>query len=278
MLIASTSLRKLAHLIPLFSSCPRSLSPRRRGPGVQGPTSGCEPGLPGSRGQRYAGAMWHRHTPIYTAEVLGRFGMGRGGVRLRRWGLCIRRVRSSISPHQFAKSFAAPRQTRTHRADRHTEDLRDTLVIYAFETYEQEYLTLLGRQPGKRTVELNQLPPRGGVGGSDKGRGYVLDVDRRRFTHLAPHSIDVLMVHNGEKPGADIRSGLPQMKLCQCPQQRVLHKIICPVAGSRERPRIAAQPGNLLLDQTIKLRHSPNPLYPAIRGRWARTYSADVTP
>jgi len=89
--------------------------------------------------------------------------MGCGGVRLRRWGLCIRRVRSSISPHQFAKSFAAPRQTRTHRADRHTEDLRDTLVIHTFKTYEQEYLTLLGRQPGKRTVELNQLPPRGGV-------------------------------------------------------------------------------------------------------------------
>jgi hypothetical protein len=98
---------------------------------------------------------------------------------------------------------------------------------------------LLGRNLCKYPIELNQLPFRGGIGRRYQGGGYVLDVDRRGFTRLPPHRIDVLMVHNGEKPGADIRSGLPQMKLCQCPKQRVLHKIVRSVAGSRECPRIA---------------------------------------
>src|SRR6202008_1026438 len=133
-------------------------------------------------------------------------------------GLCIRGVagllRFSISPHQFAEPFATPRQTRAHRADRHTEDLRDAVVVHAFKTYEQEHLTLFGSKPGKRAIELNQLPSRRRIGRSRQGRGYVLDVDRRRFARLAPHRVDILMVHNGEKPGADIRSGLPQMKLC----------------------------------------------------------------
>ena len=97
-----------------------------------------------------------------------------GGAGLRRWGLSTRRVaglpRSPVSPDQFAKSFATSRQTRAHRADWHTEDLRDTVVVHAFETYEQEYLTLLGRNLCKCAIELNQLPPRRGIGGGHKGR------------------------------------------------------------------------------------------------------------
>jgi len=83
--------------------------------------------------------------------------------------------------------------------------LRDTLVVHAFKAHQQEYLAVLGRKLGKRLIELHQLTPRRRIGGSHHGRGYALDVDRRRFTRLAPHRIDVLMVHDGEKPGADIR-------------------------------------------------------------------------
>ena len=131
---------------------------------------------------------------------LRRFGMRCGGAGLRRWGLSTRRVaglpRSPVSPDQFAKSFATPRQTRAHRADWHTEDLRDTLVVHPFKADEQENLAVLGRKLGKRLIELDQLPPRRRIGGSHYGRGYALDVDRRRFTRLPPHRIDVLMVHN----------------------------------------------------------------------------------
>jgi len=57
---------------------------------------------------------------------------------------------SSIFAHQFAEPVATPRQTRAHRPDWPTEDLRDTLIVHAFKAYEQEYLALLRKKPGKR--------------------------------------------------------------------------------------------------------------------------------
>ena len=77
----------------------------------------------------------------------------------------------SIAAHQFAEPLATPRQTRAHRADWHAEDLPDTLVVHAFKAYEQEYLAVLGRKPGKRLIELDQLSPRRRIGGSHQGRG-----------------------------------------------------------------------------------------------------------
>ena len=44
--------------------------------------------------------------------------------------------------------------------------------------------------------------------------------------------------------------------------QRVLHEIVRPVGGSCERPRIAAESGDLAFNKTTKLRHSPYPLRP----------------
>ena len=72
---------------------------------------------------------------------------------------------------------------------------------------------MLSGEPSKRTIELEELPSRRGIRRSHEGGGYVLDVDRRGLTRLAPHRVDILMVHNGEKPGAEVCSGLPQMKL-----------------------------------------------------------------
>ena len=77
---------------------------------------------------------------------------------------------SSIAAHQLAEPLATPRQTRADRADRHAKDLRDTLVVHAFKTYEQEHLTLLGRKSDKRVIELNQLPSRRRIRRSHQGR------------------------------------------------------------------------------------------------------------
>jgi hypothetical protein len=66
-----------------------------------------------------------------------------------------------------------------------------------------------------------------------------------------------LVVHYREEPGAKIAARLPQMTFGKRAYQRVLHEIVRPVGGSRECPRITAEPWDLLFDETGKLRHSP---------------------
>src|SRR5271169_2796693 len=137
----------------------------------------------------------------------------RNGPRLRRHGVfagrAARGLRLLLSPHQAAERFPAARQARAYRADRHAENLRRVFVGHAFQTDQQDDLTLLVRKAGECAIELTQLPRGRGIRrGHERGR-YLLDVDRRRFTRLPPHRIDILIVHDGEKPGADVGARLP---------------------------------------------------------------------
>ena len=122
--------------------------------------------------------------------------------------LCVIR-----SPYQLAECFPPARQARAHRADRYTEDLSCIFVGHAFETHEQNDLTLLGRKPGECAIELNQLPSRCRIRRSYECGRHVLDVDRRHLMHLAPQCVDKLVVHYSEELSAEIGTCLPNMTL-----------------------------------------------------------------
>jgi len=86
------------------------------------------------------------------------------------------------------------------------------------------------------------------------------DIDRRVYARRAPHHVDVLIVHYGEKPCAQIAARLPQMSLGHRAHESVLNKIIRPVRSPRKRPRIAAEPRDLMLHKTTELGHITVPL------------------
>jgi hypothetical protein len=62
-------------------------------------------------------------------------------------------------------------------------------------------------------------------------------------------------MHYREQPGSEIGAGLPEVLLIEGAAQRVLHQIVCSVAVARERPRIASQSRDLLLDESVKFGH-----------------------
>ena len=62
-------------------------------------------------------------------------------------------------------------------------------------------------------------------------------------------------MHYGEEPSADIGARLPQMSLGDPAHEGILHEIVRPIAVPRERPRIAAQPRDLMLDAAVKFVH-----------------------
>jgi hypothetical protein len=59
-------------------------------------------------------------------------------------------------------------------------------------------------------------------------------------------------MHDREQLDPEIGAGLPELFLDKRAAQRVLHQIVCPVAVARDRPGIASQSRDLLLDESVK--------------------------
>jgi hypothetical protein len=63
----------------------------------------------------------------------------------------------------------------------------------------------------------------------------------------------MLIVQDGEEPTSQIGAGLPKMLLCDCSQQAILHEIIGSRSIVRQHTGIAAQPRDLLHEQSAEL-------------------------
>jgi hypothetical protein len=70
-----------------------------------------------------------------------------------------------------------------------------------------------------------------------------------------PYIINMLIMHYGEEPSADIGACLPEMSLGDPAHERVLHEIVRPIAISRECPRIAAKSRDLAFEEAVKFGH-----------------------
>ena len=100
---------------------------------------------------------------------------------------------------------------------------------------------------------------------------------RRRtlFAHRAPYVIDVLVMHYGEEPSADIGARLPQMSLGDPAHERVLHEIVSPIAVARECPRIAAESRDFMFEEAMKFGH-PGDSRRCEHCGWLRPYAPNV--
>src|SRR5258708_3037694 len=69
--------------------------------------------------------------------------------------------------------------------------------------------------------------------------------------------VDVLIVQDGEQPCAQIRPSAPQMGPTQGSRDAVLNQVLSPGCVARERPGVAPQARNFLLNHSANVRHSP---------------------
>ena len=157
-----------------------------------------------------------------------------------------------IHAHQPAQRVPPARQARAHCSNRNPEDLRRLLVGHSLKTHEQDQFALFFREKAKRMLKLVQLPRSRGIRRGDERRRHLFDANCRAFATGSAHDIDVLIVHQGKEPGADVSSGLPEMSLGDRPDEGLLHEIIRSDGVSSERSRIAAESGDLLFDEAMK--------------------------
>ena len=111
--------------------------------------------------------------------------------------------------HQTTQRVAAAGQARAHSTDRDAQDLCGCLVRHAFETDEQDDFALVAGETGECALEFAQLARGRRIRRGNERRRHLLDVDRCFFAHRAPDHVDVLIVHDGEKPGPDVGTCLP---------------------------------------------------------------------
>ena len=102
------------------------------------------------------------------------------------------------------------------------------------------------RQEREAALQFAQLPRGGRIGVGHQHRSHFGHVDIAAVTVRPAHVVDVLVVHQREKPSPQIGPLLPQLLLGKRAQQRVLDQIVRPAGISRQRPRIAPQARDLL--------------------------------
>jgi hypothetical protein len=159
-----------------------------------------------------------------------------------------------LQAHQLAQLVAAAREARAHRADGYFEDRGHFLVRHAFEPDEKDYFALLRLQLAKRGFEVTQLQGRHYIRLNRQLRGFA-ELDAAGFAHRAPDIVDMLIVQDREEPGAQIGAGLPQMLFGDRAGEATLDEIVGPRHIPRQRPRIAAQPGNFRFEQPSVVGH-----------------------
>jgi hypothetical protein len=110
---------------------------------------------------------------------------------------------------QTTQRFAAARQARAHSADWHAQNLRSRLIGHPFETDKQDDFALFVREAGKGALEFAQLAGCRGVRRRNERRRHLFNIDGCLLSHGVADHVHVLVVHDGEKPGPDVRAGLP---------------------------------------------------------------------
>ena len=93
------------------------------------------------------------------------------------------------------------------------------------------------------------------VRGDREHRRHLLDCDAHPLAHRAAHVVDMLIVQDGEEPGAQIGAGLPQMLFGDGAGQAALNQIVGPRHIARQRAGIAPQPRDLNLEQPSEIAH-----------------------
>jgi len=87
----------------------------------------------------------------------------------------------------------------------------------------------------------------------------VIRIDPVALANRAAYVVDVIVVHDGEKPGTQIGARFPQPRSFQRTEQRVLHQIIGAVTVAEQRHRVTSKSRNLGADEREQGIHADRP-------------------
>jgi hypothetical protein len=147
--------------------------------------------------------------------------------------------------------------------DRHAEDHRSLPIRSGFEADQEDHLALLLGNSREGAIEIAQREPPCRIGCCYRGWPIIVNLARGAgaFSHIAPDTVYVQVMHKREEAGAEIGTALPAMLLCNRTDEGVLDQIVGPghVVGqstsiaprrgipfSRSRPKSFILPSNVL--------------------------------
>jgi Uncharacterized protein conserved in bacteria (DUF2252) len=159
--------------------------------------------------------------------------------------LTARRLRSIPSVHQPAERLATARHARADRPDRHVEYPRGLLIRSAFETDQEKHPALLLVNLCEGAIEIPQRQHLCRIGCRCRDWPRFVDPDDNSFPHAAMDAVCILVMHEGEEPGAEIGTALPEMLLRNRADESAQH--LSPALGER---MLAAR----FLDKAVFLR------------------------
>jgi hypothetical protein len=114
-----------------------------------------------------------------------------------------------LDVHQIAQRFAPAGKARADCSNWHLENRRSLVVAYAFEPDEQNDVALLLGQLPKRMLQLAQLTRSRRISCRNEGLRTSFQIDGCTLPYGMSDLVNVLIVHNGKEPRAQIGAGLP---------------------------------------------------------------------
>jgi hypothetical protein len=103
---------------------------------------------------------------------------------------------------------------------------RDEAARFSFLLGLPAIALLLGNSRGAIVIAQREPPCR--IGCCYRGWPIIVNLARGAFSRTAPHTGYVQVMHKREEPGAEIRTALPAMLLCNRADEGVLDEIVGP--------------------------------------------------
>jgi len=107
------------------------------------------------------------------------------------------------------RSASRPRDSASAQWRLHAQNLRSRLIGHPSRPNKQDDFALFVREAGKGALEFAQLAGCRGVRRRNERGRHLFNIDGCSSRMAWRTMVYVLVVHDGEKPGPDVRAGLP---------------------------------------------------------------------
>jgi hypothetical protein len=116
-------------------------------------------------------------------------------------------------------------------------------------------LALLLGNSGEGAIEIAQRQPPCWVGCRYWKWPLIVEGDGEAFAHAAADAVYILVMHNGEEPGAKFGAALPETLLRYCTDEGVLDEVVCSGHVSGHCNSIAPQPRDFFFEKSTEFVH-----------------------
>src|SRR6267378_1172021 len=125
----------------------------------------------------------------------------------------------------------------------------------AFETDQEKHPALLLVNSREGAIEIPQRQQLCRIGCRCGDWPRFVDPDDNAFPHAAMDAVCNLVVHEGEEPGAEIGTALPEMLLRNCADKSVLDEIVGPGHVAGQRKSTAPQARDFCFEKSTEIVH-----------------------